>query len=180
MRYLYDFLSWHIIKEKMGGPFFHLLHISMLNISGNMTSKELDFLHSQDFMSNGAGFVYNSRHTPQHSQDPAGPDMHLYNDISSLCEEDFGSFTTTLDGIMYSFNVLADEIRNYTSILLSKLDERAKPNTSAIPQVKGACFICHRLEHTAPRVSRPAVQTLTFIKPVFQMRLGRTLGERLA
>lgn len=46
---------------------------------------------------------------------------------------------------MYSFNVLADEIRNYTSILLSKLDERAKPNTSAIPQVKGACFICHRL-----------------------------------
>ena len=104
-------------------------------------------------MSSGAGFVYNPRHTPPQSQDAAGLDMGLYDHRSPLRKEDFGIITTTLDGIMNSVNVLADEIRNHTSILLSKLEERAKSSSS------GACFICHQQGHWAPecpdRQSRP-------------------------
>lgn len=125
----------------------------MFTLRDNMTQKELDFLDSQDFMSSGAGFVYNPRHTPPQSQDAAGLDMGLYDHRSPLRKEDFGIITTTLDGIMNSVNVLADEIRNHTSILLSKLEERAKSSSS------GACFICHQQGHWAPecpdRQSRP-------------------------
>ena len=136
-----------------------------------MTQKELDFLDSQDFMSSGAGFVYNPRHTSPQSQDAAGLDMGLYDHRSPQRKENFGIITTTLYGIMNSVNVLADEIRNHTSILLSKLEKRAKPSTS------GACYICHQQGHWAPEC--PDRQSQTYIKPVFQMRPGRTLSKRL-
>ena len=70
----------------------------------------------------------------------------LYDHRSPLRKEDFGIITTILN----VFNVLSDEIRNHTSILLSKLEVRAKPNTSGDPQVKGAGYICHQQGHWAP------------------------------
>ena len=74
-----NFRTFLTEKVYRGGPLHHSLHTSLLTLGDNMTQKELDFLDSQDFMSSGAGFVYNPRHTPPQSQDAAGLDMGLYD-----------------------------------------------------------------------------------------------------